>query len=154
MLLNLNLIQHQSQLKISKEENKTLVYDPIRKKKVILTPEEMTRQLIIHYLNLEKDFSTSFIQVEKKIKVNGMDRRYDLIVYDKTIKPFLLLECKSHKITLTQNSFNQISSYNLSLKAPFLLISNGFDSYCYKVDHENNQITALKEVPSSKGSYF
>ncbi len=128
--------------------SKSYVFDPIRKKNVILTPEEMTRQLLIHYLIEEKKYRPALIQVEKAIEVNGFVRRYDLIVFNKSFKPFLLVECKSHKIKIKQATFDQITRYNLSLKVEYLLITNGMEHHGYQINYESrtaNNIIALPD---------
>jgi hypothetical protein len=150
--LDLNLFTYKELLKISSEEGKTLVYDSIRKKKVILTPEEMTRQLIVHFLTDQKGYRKNLLQLEKKVVVNGMARRYDLVAYDSDFKPFLLLECKSHKVPIKQKTIEQVSAYNLSLQAPYLLICNGYDAYCYGVNHETEEIIALDDIPHFIGN--
>lgn len=113
----------------------------------MLTPEEMTRQLIVKYLIEDKNYSPHLIQLEKKIEVNKLARRYDLIAFNRSLEPYLLLECKSHKIKIAQATFDQIANYNLSVKAPYLLISNGIQAYCYHIDYATHKITPLESVP-------
>jgi len=147
LILDLQLIRYKDRLVTKTIDGKAYIHDPIRKKYIILTPEEMTRQLIVNYLIEDKKYSPQLIQLEKKIEVNKLTRRYDLIAYDRTLKPYLLLECKSHKIKIAQNTFDQIGNYNLSVKAPYLLISNGMQAYCYHVDYKTRKICPLENVP-------
>jgi len=130
--------------------SKTYVFDPIRKKNVILTPEEMTRQLLIHYLIEDCNYRPAMIQVEKAIEVNGFVRRYDLIVFNKSFQPFLLVECKSHKIKIRQATFDQITRYNLSLKVDYLLITNGMEHHGYKIDYDLKKANPISTLPDFK----
>lgn len=147
MSLDLQLIRFKDRLITKIVDGKSFILDPIRKKYIVLTPEEMTRQLLVIYLIEERNYSPNLLQVEKKVEVNKLNRRYDLIAYDRALKPLLLLECKSHKIKIAQSTFNQIANYNLSIEAPYLLISNGMEAYCYHIDYKNRKIKTLDEVP-------
>ncbi len=147
MSIDLQLIRFKDRLITKVKDGKSFILDPIRKKYIVLTPEEMTRQLIVCYLIEDLKYSPNLIQLEKKINVNKLARRYDLIAYDRSLKPYLLLECKSHKIKIAQTTFDQIANYNLSVKAPYLLISNGIEAYCYHIDYDTRKITALDTIP-------
>jgi len=102
-----------------------------------MTPEEFVRQLTLHYLFELATSSKRLISVEKQIKVNGITKRFDILLYDDQANPYLLVECKAPKVSLTDLTFQQISFYNVELKVPLLLITNGRDSYFCKVDFEN-----------------
>jgi hypothetical protein len=151
MLLDLQLNRFKGQLKIRKSaEGKFFIFDPIRKKELVLLPEEFVRQLIIIYFNTDLSISLNRIQVEKQLIINKMTKRYDIIVYDSNYSPILLVECKSYKIKLNQNTFRQIAAYNLKLKVPFLLISNGIESYLCEMDYENKKFSFLDHFPNLK----
>lgn len=128
------------------KENK--VFDPIRKKWLIIQPEELVRQTLLLYLIHEKNISSARIAVEKAICVHRQVRRFDLVYYDKHGDPMLLVECKSPSIPLTQHVLEQAVWYNYEIKAPFLLLSNGQDLRWYKIDPDKKTYAILpKEGP-------
>ncbi len=128
-------------------ENKVSIFDVIRKKFIILTPEEWVRQHVIHFLIEEKKYPKSLINVEKILKVNGLDKRYDIVVFNNDGSIYILVECKSPKVRISQHTFDQIARYNLSMKADFLMVTNGLNHYFCKMDLENEKYTFLKETP-------
>ncbi len=125
-----------------------MVYDQIRKKSVVLTPEELTRQLFLEYLIREKKYRPALIQVEKQIKINGLKKRFDIITFDKSFNPLLLVECKSHKVKIEEKTFEQVSRYNLGLKSSYLVVTNGQKTFCHKVDYQSQALELMKEIPS------
>ena len=147
MLLELDFLQFQPKLRLSKSGESTFVYDPIRKKDVVLTPEELLRQLVLLYLLEEKKCPAHRIRSEIGIEVNGLKRRCDIVVFDAAVKPWLLVECKSPKVRLTQSTFEQVARYNLRLKAPFLVATNGLNTYCCALDFENSNFEYLADLP-------
>ena len=128
-------------------ENKVSIFDEVRKKFIILTPEEWVRQNVVQYLLQEKKYPKSYINVEKLIKVNGLSKRYDIIVYQPNGEIFLLIECKAPEIKIVQETFNQIARYNLTLKANYLMVTNGVNHYFCEMDFENEKYNFLKELP-------
>jgi len=132
--LDLNLLNYKDLLDTKSEEGKTYIMDPIRRKWIVMTPEEFVRQLTIQYLFEQAAASKRLISVEKQIKVNGITKRFDILLYDNKANPYLLVECKAPKVALTDLTFEQISFYNVALKVPYLLITNGRDSYFCAVD--------------------
>jgi len=140
-------LKYQTSLKVKKEAGEKMIFDPIRKKYLVWQPEELVRQLLIQYLIQEKNYNKNHLHVERGLKVNGMYKRSDIITYDKTMAPFLLVECKAPNISLNQAVLDQIATYNLNYKVPYLLVSNGMHSYCCQMDYENNSYTFLKEIP-------
>jgi len=151
MNIQLNLLDYQSELKIKKEANKRYLFDPIRKTYLVLTPEEMVRQLLIQYLLAERNISKNRLALERALKVNTMTRRWDLMVYAKDMTPWLLVECKAPEVKITQSVFEQISAYNLTLRVPYLLVTNGMDSYCCEMDYEGETFRFLEAVPDLLG---
>jgi len=147
MNIQLNLLDYQSELKIKKEDNKRYLFDPIRKTYLVLTPEEMVRQLLIQYLLAKRNISKNRLALERALKVNKMTRRWDLMVYTQAMTPWLLVECKAPKVKITQSVFEQISAYNLSLRVPYLLVTNGKDTYCCEMDYEGETFRFLEAVP-------
>ncbi len=142
----LNFPKYSFRLKNS--ENKSAIFDAIRKKFVILTPEEWVRQHVIKYLLEEKKYPASLTNIEKAIKVNNLIKRYDVVVYNSDGSIFLLVECKAPHIKITQETFDQIARYNLALKAEYLMITNGINHYYCIMDFENQKYIFLEELPS------
>jgi hypothetical protein len=134
-------------LKTKLVEGTTQVFDAVRKKYLVLTPEEWVRQHFIHYLNLEKNYPLGLMGVEKMVKYNGMQTRADIVLYTFEGKPNMIVECKAPKVKITQDAFNQIAKYNFKLRVDFLVLTNGMQHFCCAMDYENNKITFLKEVP-------
>ena len=128
-------------------ENKISIFDEIRKKFVILTPEEWVRQNVVRYLLEEKKYSKSYINVEKLIKINDLNKRYDIVVFQPNGKIFLLIECKAPEVQITQQTFDQIARYNLVLNASYLMVTNGLNHYFCQMDFENEKYNFLKELP-------
>ncbi|HSD14225.1 MAG TPA: type I restriction enzyme HsdR N-terminal domain-containing protein [Flavobacterium sp.] len=128
-------------------ENKLAVFDEIRKKFVVLTPEEWVRQHVIQFLLQQKNYSKSYINVEKSIKINGLNKRYDVVVFQPDGKIFLLIECKAPEVTITQQTFDQIARYNMTLDAKYLMVTNGLNHYFCQMDYENEKYHFLHDLP-------
>lgn len=143
---NLNFPSYNFRFKNS--ENKVSIFDDIRKKFIILTPEEWVRQHTVKFLLEEKNYPKSYINVEKLVKVNGINKRYDIVVFHPNGKLFLLIECKSPEVKITQETFDQIARYNLKLKAQYLMVTNGLNHYFCQMDFENEKYIFLEELPS------
>ncbi len=150
MLLEINYTKYQDQLSLKKENNKTFLYDPIRKKFLVLQPEELVRQLVLQYLMDDRGFNKNFIRTEMGLRVNELYKRTDILIYDKDYSPFLLVECKSAKVKISQDTFDQIARYNLPLQVPYLLVTNGIHSYCCEMDYEKSNYHFLEEIPFAK----
>ncbi len=134
-------------LKFRADNGKREVWDIIRKRYVALTPEEWVRQLLIHYLTTEKGYKPSLLSVEKSLNLNGLKKRYDLVVYNNTGAPQLLVECKAPDVKLADAVMEQTARYNLVLKVPYLLVGNGSEFYCVAVDVAAGSYRFLPEVP-------
>lgn len=128
-------------------ENKVAVFDEIRKKFVVLTPEEWVRQHVVQFLITDKNYPKSYINVEKVLKINGITKRYDAVVFKPDGSIFLLIECKAPEVPISQNTFNQIARYNMTLKADYLMVTNGLNHYFCQMDFENEQYQFLRELP-------
>jgi len=142
----LNFLEYTFRFKNS--ENKVKIFDKIRKKFLALTPEEWVRQHVIQYLIVEKKYPISLINVEKIIKLDGVIKRYDIVVFntDGTIK--ILIECKAPEVKISQDTFDQIARYNLKLKAEYLMLTNGLNHYFCIMDFENEKYRFLKDLPN------
>lgn len=129
-------------------ENKVAIFDEIRKKFVILTPEEWVRQNVVRFLLEEKKYPKSYINVEKLIKINDLNKRYDIVVFQPNGEIFLLIECKAPEVQISQQTFDQIARYNLVLNAKHLMITNGLNHYFCQMDFENEKYTFLRDLPN------
>ncbi|MBT8244189.1 MAG: type I restriction enzyme HsdR N-terminal domain-containing protein [Winogradskyella sp.] len=131
-------------------ENKVSIFDIIRKKFVVLQPEEWVRQHCIHYLISKKNYPKSLINVEKELTINGLKKRYDIVIFNPNGSIFLIVECKAPKITINQNTFDQIARYNLKLNATYLMVTNGLNHYYCQMDLEEKKYSFLKDIPTYK----
>ena len=141
----LNFPEYQFRFKNS--ENKVAIFDEIRKKFLILTPEEWVRQNVVKYLIEEKNYPKSIINVEKNLKINGLTKRYDVVVFNTDGSILILVECKAPEIKISQATFDQIARYNLTLKAEYLMVTNGLKHYFCKVDFKNEKYQFLENLP-------
>lgn len=142
----LNFPSYSFRLKSS--ENKTLIFDIVRKKYVVLTPEEWVRQHVIHFLVEEKKYPLSLIAVEKQLKINSLNKRTDIIVFNKLGLHEIVIECKAPSIPVRQNTFDQIARYNLTLQSNYLMVTNGLEHYFCQMDLKNESYLFLKELPN------
>jgi len=128
-------------------ENKVSIFDEIRKKFILLTPEEWVRQHVVQFLLQDKKYPKSYINVEKLIKINDLSKRYDGVVFQPNGEIFLLIECKAPEVSISQQTFDQIARYNLVLKAKYLMVTNGLNHYFCQMDFENEKYVFLRELP-------
>ena len=135
------------QFRFKSNENKRLIFDEIRKKFVVLTPEEWVRQHVIRFLLSEKKYPASHISVEKQLKLHDTIKRYDIVIYDRDGGIRLIVECKAPNIKINQDTFDQIARYNFVLKADLLMVTNGLDHYFCKMNFEAEKYEFLKELP-------
>src|SRR6478752_1720895 len=129
-------------------ENKVSIFDEIRKKFIILTPEEWVRQHVVRFLLEEKQFPKSLINVEKVLMVNGLRKRYDVVVFNPNGTIYILIECKAPEVKIAQATFDQIARYNMTLEAEFLMVTNGVNHYFCQMDFENEKYEFLRELPN------
>lgn len=148
MQILLPLTDYQKNIKTRKENGQTMIYDPLRKKYLVLQPEEFVRQLLVQYLLTEKKYPAGKIAIEMGLKVNELQKRCDILIYDQQFEPFMIVECKAAQVPLNEAVFYQIANYNMPLKVPYLLVSNGLSSYCCKVSYESQSVEFLSEVPT------
>ena len=143
-MLKLNLPEFK--IRIKNKDNKAHIFDIVRKKFVLLTPEEWVRQHIINFL-IQRKISKNHIAVEKKIVINNLIKRFDIVVFDRSGKILVLVECKAPKITLNQKVFDQVSIYNQHLDSKYLMITNGLTHFYLKVDKKNKKYVFLNKFP-------
>lgn len=133
------------QPKIKKEAGREMIFDEIRKRWVVLTPEEWVRQNFLQHLTSVKNYPASLIAVEKEIKLGELKKRFDIVVYDKSTKPWMIVECKEMNVSLDRSVLEQVLRYNLSLQVPYLVITNG--SYCLAAVIRNNGLIEIDGLP-------
>ncbi|CAI8365953.1 MAG: Uncharacterised protein [Flavobacterium sp. SCGC AAA160-P02] len=134
--------------RLKSNENKTLIFDIIRKKYVVLTPEEWVRQHTIFYLIKEKKYPISLIAVEKQLKINSVIKRTDIVVFNTDGTPEILVECKSPSVVISQDTFDQIARYNLTVKSNYLIVTNGLNHYYCQIDVEKENYVFLNDIPN------
>ena len=132
---------------ITKRANKNFIFDTVRKRYVMLTPEEWVRQNFMKYLVMEKNYPETLMAVEKQLSVNGKLFRFDLVVYRRCGAPLLIAEFKAPGVKISQDAFDQVVRYNMALKVERVVVSNGMQHYVCEIDYENNSYRFLKEVP-------
>jgi type I site-specific restriction endonuclease len=141
----LNLPEYSFRIKIT--EGKSFIFDSLRKKYVRLTPEEWVRQNFVQFLIVEKKYSVSLMTVEALVKVNNNPQRADLVIFDRSGSPILVAEFKAPEVKISQQTFDQIVRYNMQLKVPFLIVSNGLEHYCCRINYDDNSYAFLAEIP-------
>ena len=129
------------------EDNKTKVFDPIRRIYCALTPEEEVRQKTLYYLVEQKKYPSGLIAVEYSIKVNNLSKRCDIVVFNKSGLPEMIVECKAEYVPITQKVLDQALRYYSGLNVNYLLLTNGKTMFCYHIDMENKKIETLNEIP-------
>ena len=144
-MLQLNLPIFEPKLK--KTDGELYIFDQIRKKYLILTPEEWVRQNFLNYLIYHKGYPLSLMENEAIIKLNNMTRRCDTVVYNNKLKPLVIVEYKRPDVTIDQQVFDQIVRYNIVLRVDYLIVSNGLEHFCFKMDYETQKYSFLRVVP-------
>lgn len=133
--------------KITTKANKAFILDVIRRQYVALTPEEWVRQHFVHYLTVHKGYPQSLMANEVQLKFNGMSRRCDTVVYDRSLRPRVIIEYKAPTVNITQKVFEQICRYNMVLQVDYLIVSNGLAHYCCKIDYAAQSYSFLHDIP-------
>lgn len=148
--INADIFRHKERVKPRNLEGKPTLLCAIRRKRVAWTPEEMVRQCVLLFLMEDAGYPSALLAVEKKVAVNGMPKRFDILAYDRSGNPFLLVECKADFVPIAQHVFDQAARYNRYLNAPYMLITNGLEAYCCEVDMLGERYVFLLEVPPIK----
>lgn len=134
------------QPKTKKEDDKEFIFDEVRKKWVVLTPEEWVRQNFLQYLIQVKKYPASLIAVEKEIVVADTKKRFDIVVYNKDHRPFIIVECKEMEVALDNRTLDQVLRYNINLQVDYLIITNG--SYCFAFSTAGGVMNMLDAIPA------
>lgn len=135
------------EFRIGEKDGVLRIFDLVRKKHVILTPEEWVRQHLIHYLHKDKNYPLGLMMVEKEFKYNRLSKRADIVVCSRNGQPVLMAECKSADVEITPGVFEQALRYNLKMDVDVMILSNGLTHYCFRLDKINKRYLALKEIP-------
>lgn len=126
--------------------DKEFIFDEVRKQWVLLTPEEWVRQNFIQYLLQVKKYPGSLMAVEKEIFLADVKKRFDIVVYDRNMQPWMLIECKEMNVALDEKVLDQVLRYNIRLQVPFLVITNGV--YCHAFHRLHQQLVTITALPS------
>ena len=139
----LNLPQYEFRL----SDDKSAIFDTIRKKYIVLLPEEWVRQHFIHYMVSHLGYPTSLIKVEFGIRYNKLPKRPDILSFDRSGNPLLLVECKSYDVKISKSVFTQVSVYNKVLKSPYVVVTNGLQHFCWHQQPETGEVSFLDSIP-------
>lgn len=146
LVVELNLPPYEFRLKA--DEEKTYIWDAIRKKYLVLTPEEWVRQNFIEFLAQNKGYPKNLMTLELDLVYNKMDKRSDIVCHNTEGERVLLVECKRPTVQITQKTFDQIARYNMTLKVELLAVTNGIDHYFCQIDHDNGKYQFIRELPN------
>ncbi len=141
----LNLPTYSFRLK--QEKNTTHIFDEVRKKFLVLTPEEWVRQHFVQFLIQEKKYPRSLIKLEGGLKLNSLQKRSDILIFNTSGEKIVLVECKAPSVKISQAAFDQVARYNFIHRVKYLVVSNGLEHFCCDIDVENKSYTFLKELP-------
>ena len=144
-MLDLNLPPFN--INVKKMDGKLLVFDCLRRKFVALTPEEWVRQHFVNYLISEKGYPQALIANEIQINLNNQKKRCDSVVYNRELAPLMIVEYKSPDVNITQAVFDQIIRYNIVLRVDYLIVTNGLNHYCCKMDYDSQTFSYLPDIP-------
>lgn len=136
------------EVKMKDEGAKKMIFDVIRRKYVALTPEEWVRQHFVHYLIEQLGYPQELLANEVEVSLNGTSKRCDTVLYDRDLQARMIVEYKAADVNISQKVFNQIMRYNMVLRVQYLIVSNGLEHYCCKLDYSNNSYEFLSEIPS------
>ncbi|HZH67608.1 MAG TPA: type I restriction enzyme HsdR N-terminal domain-containing protein [Chitinophagales bacterium] len=128
-------------------DDKKWIFDPIRKKFIVLTPEESVRQSILAYMVERKFYPINFISVEKQITYAEKNRRFDIVIYDKNHHPCILIECKRPEIQISQKTMEQAALYNQVLRVPYLVLTNGQQHFVIQLNLGTGEYQWLSDLP-------
>ncbi|MEP7165885.1 MAG: type I restriction enzyme HsdR N-terminal domain-containing protein [Ferruginibacter sp.] len=144
----IKIIYPEKKPSIKSEANKELIFCVIRKRWILITPEEWVRQNFLQYLIEVLHYPASLIAVEKQLLLGDVKKRFDIVVYDKETKPFMIIECKQMNMPLSENALQQVLRYNTNIQAKFLIITNG--SHCFGFEKLNDRFGEINTMPVFK----
>ena len=129
------------------KKNNLLIFDAFRKKFISLTPEEWVRQHILRFLTEEKNVPEALVSVEAGININKLAKRYDALIYGRSGNPWMIVECKAPSVAINQSVFDQVVAYNQTVRAKYILVTNGLKHYCCDMSSSNQQVQFLNDIP-------
>ena len=135
------------EVQIRQQANRTTIFDVVRKKHVVLTPEEWVRQHFVHYLIYTLKYPRSLMRIESGLRYNQTARRSDIVVHQRDGIPWMVVECKAPEVALSPTVFQQVAVYNQSLRATYTVVTNGLQHYCCRMDYEASTYSFLDELP-------
>lgn len=144
-MLSLNLPAFNA--KIAARDGKRFIFDVLRRRYVVLTPEEWVRQHFVHFLLAHKSYPKALMANEVQVQLNGTRKRCDTVLYRRNLTARMIMEYKAPDIVITQKVFDQITRYNMALKVDYLIVSNGLQHYCCQMDYEQNSYRFLQDIP-------
>lgn len=133
--------------KIQHRNGKNVIFDPLRRKFIALTPEEWVRQHFVHFLTELKGYPKGLLANEVQLDLNGTKKRCDTVLFGKDLSARMIVEYKAPHIEITQAVFDQITRYNMVLKVEYLIVSNGINHYCCRIDYSAMSYTFLPDIP-------
>ena len=136
------------QFRIAGTVDRKTIFDRVRRKFVVLTPEEWVRQHMVSYLIAIKSVPESMIGVEKQLLVNGLVKRFDIAVFNRNGDPVLLVECKAPAVPVSEKVFDQAARYNMQLKVNYFVVTNGLDHFCCRIDYDSRNYIFIRDVPA------
>lgn len=137
--------------RIKQENNAMYIFDEIRKKFLLLSPEEWVRQHLVQFLIRDKKYPRSLIKLEGGLKLNSLQKRTDILLFNSSGEKILLVECKAPSVKISQDTFDQIARYNFIHRVKWLLVSNGLQHYCCEIDFDNKSYRFVEELPEYTG---
>ncbi len=146
-MIRLSLPEYQFKIERS-ADGKLYVFDVIRKKNILLTPEEWVRQNFIRFMNEAHNIPYSRMVLEKDLLLNGQKKRIDVLVYNSAGKPFAIVECKAATVKIAQGTFDQAARYNMVFQVPYLIVTNGMEHFYSRINHEEKSFSFLKDFPA------
>jgi hypothetical protein len=144
-MIKIDLLQYQSKIDFRKGKK---LFDPIRKKEIVVTPEELVRQLLIIHLIEKVAYPKNKISVEKQVLVNDLPKRFDILIHDNQGKPVLLVECKAPSVKIDEAVLHQVARYNSTLRVKYFIMTNGIETHCGQINYETGEIFYLESIPS------
>jgi hypothetical protein len=140
-------MSHSFSIKTKLVNSKEYLFDEIRKKWILSTPEEEVRQQFWKYLHFEKKYPVSLMAIEKTIVINGLNKRFDLLIYDRNGNPNIIVECKSRNVIINESTLDQILSYQYKIGAKYLILTNGKETYCLEINLTEKKVIYLENIP-------
>ena len=144
-------MDHSFSIKTKLVNSKEYLFDELRKKWILSTPEEEVRQQFWKYLHFKKKYPVSLMAIEKTIAFNGKNKRFDLLIYDRNGNPNIIVECKARNTRINELTLDQILSYQYKISAKYLILTNGEKTYCLEIDLTEKKVIYLEDIPQYVG---